>query len=133
MKKKTIINLLLTLVLVLIFINPILLASFSFIFFMGLTIFIILLNKEIPFISTVLLSIILGTYCFLNPPSTILANIILQGLPLLMSMTYAIFGCILYFFYKKRALKIIIFSIMSIFFLFMSYIIVMPTTAPPLN
>lgn len=132
MKKETISNLLLTFIILLIFLTPALLISFSFVFFISVTIYIILLNKEIPFINTIIIGFLLGVYFLLNPPPSIL-SLFLNGLPCLISMIYALFGCILYFYNRKRAERIIIFSILLIFLFLLPFAISIPAQAPPLN
>lgn len=132
MKKETISNLLLTFIVLLIFLTPALLISFSFVFFISVTIYIILLNKEIPFINTIIIGFLLGVYFLLNPPPSIL-SLFLNGLPCLISMIYALFGCILYFYNRKRAERIIIFSIFLIFLFLLPFVNFMPGQVLPPN
>ena len=132
MNKKTILNTLLTSIILLILPTPSFLASFSFVFFISVTIYVIFLNKEIPFINTVVMSFILGIYFLLSPPPQVLA-IFLGGLPLIMSMAYALFGSILYFYNKRRAEKIIIFSALSIFLFLLLAVASMPGQVVPPN
>ena len=132
MNKKTISNVLLMSIVLLIFLTPSFLASFSFVFFISVTIYVMFLNKKIPFINTIVVSLILGVYFLLNPPPSACA-IFLGGLPLIISMIYALFGSILYFYNKKKATRIILFSTLSIFLFFLLFVISMPGQVPPPN
>lgn len=134
MKKGTVYNLLLTLISVIIIMTPSFVISFSVVFFIIGTIYIVILNKNLPFISTILISLLLGIYTLINPlKSQINIYLLIQGLSMLFSMIYLAFGCILYFYNKDKAKKIIIFSLISLFVLGLAYAYTFPTPAPPLN